>query len=355
MSSFLNARLASLEAYVPGEQPAGREYIKLNANESPYPPSPGVERAVRESAGRMNFYPDAACRSLRAALAARYGLRPENVMVTDGSDDILNFCFMGFCEHGVAYPAVSYGFYEVFAALHGVESSEIPMGPGLTVEPENWERLGKTVVLANPNAQTGIALPLAGVERIVASNAGNLVVLDEAYVDFGAESAAALLGRYENLLVVRTFSKSRSLAGARLGFALGSAGIIADLERLKYSTNPYSVGLLALAAGEAALAEDGYYMEKCRLTAAERERLSSALGALGFSSTPSAANFLLTRPPEGMGAEELFLALRSRGVLVRYFGGGALSEYLRITVGSPEQNDVLLGEVESILKEAAEK
>lgn len=342
MSRFLNSRLESLEAYVPGEQPADREYIKLNANESPYPPSPGVARAVSGCAGRMNLYPDAACRGLKAALAARYDVQPENVMVTAGSDDILNFCFMGFCGRGVAYPAVSYGFYEVFADLHGVERSVIPMGPCLTIEPGRWENLGRTVVIANPNAQTGIALPLADVERIVASNASDLVVVDEAYVDFGADSAAALLGKYENLLVVRTFSKSRSLAGARLGFALGGTELIADLERLKYSTNPYSVSMASLAAGEAALAEDGYYMEKCAIIAAEREKLKSALGKMGFVSTPSMANFLLSRPPEGLPAEEIFLALRERGILVRYFGGGSLAEYLRISVGSPEQNGALL-------------
>ena len=350
MSSFLDSRLEALEAYVPGEQPDDREYIKLNANESPYPPSPGVLRAVSALAGRMNLYPDAACRGLKAALARRYGVGPENVMVTAGSDDILNFCFLGLCRHGVAYPAVSYGFYEVFSQLHGVDRREIPMGPGLTIDIAAWEGLGRTVVLANPNAQTGIALPLADIERIVAANAGELVVVDEAYVDFGAESAAKLLGKYENLLVVRTFSKSRSLAGARLGFALGEAGLIADLERIKYSTNPYSVSMLSLAAGEAALAEDSYYAEKCAIIAEEREKLKLELEKLGFSSTPSMANFLLSRPPEGVGAEELFLELRRRGILLRYFAGGALADYLRITVGSPEQNEALLRELRGVLE-----
>lgn len=355
MGAYIDDRLASLEAYVPGEQPRDREYIKLNANESPFPPSPGVLRAVSAVAGGLNMYPDAACRELKAAIAARYGVQSANVMVEDGSDNILNLCFMGFCAHGVAYPAVSYGFYSVFSALYGLDALEIPMGPGLTVEPERWLNLGRAVVIANPNAQTGIALPVPDIERIVAENPDRLVVVDEAYVDFGAESALPLVSRYKNLLVVRTYSKSRSLAGARLGFAIGDEGLIADLERLKYSVNPYSVNSLSLAAGAAALSEDGYYMEKCAIIAEEREKLHAGLKEMGFKCTPSMANFVLAEPPEGAEAERLFLALRARGILVRYFGGGALARCLRITIGSPEQNAALLAALPGAIEEVGRR
>ena len=354
MGAYIDERLAALAAYVPGEQPRDREYIKLNANESPFPPSPGVIRAVSEAAAGLNMYPDAACRELKAALAARYGVESANVMVEDGSDNILNLCFMGFCGRGVAYPAVSYGFYSVFSALYDLDALEVPMGPGLTIEPERYLRLGRAVVIANPNAQTGIALPVADIERIVAENSGRLVVVDEAYVDFGAESALPLLGKYENLLIVRTYSKSRSLAGARLGFAIGGAGLIADLERLKYSVNPYSVSAIGLAAGTAALAEDGYYMENCRIIAEEREKLHAELQKRGFRCTPSRANFVLAMPPEGCAAESLFRAVRARGVLVRYFGGGALSAYLRITIGSPGQNAALCSALDGAMEEVRE-
>lgn len=350
MSEFLNQRLRALTAYTPGEQPSDKPYIKLNANESPFPPSPGVERAVRENALKINLYPDAACRKLKAALGGIYGLEPDRVMITNGSDDILNFVFMGFCEHGVAYPAVSYGFYEVFSELHNIDVLTLPMNEDLSIDPNKWHNLKRTVVIANPNAQTGIALPLKEIEGIVSSNRANLVVVDEAYVDFGGESAVKLLADYDNLLVVRTFSKSRSLAGARLGFALGSRELIAELEKLKYSTNPYSVSYLSLAAGVAALEEDDYYMANCAVIASERDKLSAALAVYGFVSTPSNANFLLSRPPKGVSAEQMFLALRSRGILVRYFSGGALSEYLRITIGSPEQNAALLREIGAILE-----
>lgn len=355
MGAYIDERLAALAAYVPGEQPRDREYIKLNANESPFPPSPGVIRAVSEAAAGLNMYPDAACRELKAAIAARYGVQSANVMVEDGSDNILNLCFMGFCAHGVAYPAVSYGFYSVFSALYGLDALEIPMGPGLTVEPERWLNLGRAVVIANPNAQTGIALPVPDIERIVAANPDRLVVVDEAYVDFGAESALPLVSRYKNLLVVRTYSKSRSLAGARLGFAIGDEGLIADLERLKYSVNPYSVNSLSLAAGAAALSEDGYYMGKCAIIAEEREKLHAGLKEMGFKCTPSMANFVLAEPPEGAEAERLFLALRARGILVRYFGGGALSRCLRITIGSPEQNAALLAALPGAIEEVGRR
>ena len=249
MSRYMNPRYAALEAYVPGEQPKG-EFIKLNANESPYPPSPGVLEAVRGAEGTaLNMYPDAACRALDAALAESLGVGPENILCANGSDDILNFCFMAYGQSGALFPEITYGFYEVFCALHGIEARRAPMHEGLALDPADYFDAGRLVVIANPNAQTGVEMPLAGVEAIVRNNPGNVVVVDEAYVAFGGESALPLTKKYPNVLVVRTFSKSRSMAGARLGFAVGGAELIADLSKLKYSTNPYSVNRTALAAG----------------------------------------------------------------------------------------------------------
>ena len=350
MGAYIDERIASLEAYVPGEQPRDREYIKLNANESPFPPSPGVLRAVSAAAGGLNMYPDAACRELKAAIAARYGVQSANVMVEDGSDNILNLCFMGFCAHGVAYPAVSYGFYSVFSALYGLDALEIPMGPGLTVEPERWLNLGRAVVIANPNAQTGIALPVPDIERIVAANPDRLVVVDEAYVDFGAESCVPMIYRYDNLLVTQTMSKSRSLAGGRVGYALGSPELIADLNRVKYSFHPYNVNRLSIAAGAAAVADEAYF---AACTAAIRQTRAWTVGELenlGFTVLPSQANFVFAKHQQLPG-ETLYRKLKENGILVRWFDADRIRDYVRITIGSMEQMETLVEELTAILEE----
>ena len=346
MSRYINPRYAALEAYVPGEQPKG-EFIKLNANESPYPPSAGVLEAVRGAEGTaLNMYPDAACRELGAALAQSLGVGPENILCANGSDDILNFCFMAFGQNGAIFPEITYGFYEVFCALHGIEARRAPMREGLALEPADYFDAGRLVVIANPNAQTGVEMPLAGVEAIVRNNPGNVVVVDEAYAAFGGESALPLTKKYPNVLVARTFSKSRSMAGARLGFAVGPAELIADLNKLKYSTNPYSVNRTALAAGIAAVRDNAYYEANCAKIAGTRDSFAEALKGRGWYLTNSKANFVLAKPPEG-GAKELQEALKGRGILVRYLGG-ALSEYLRITIGTPEQMETLLAAIDSI-------
>ena len=347
MGAYIDERLAALAAYVPGEQPQDREYIKLNANESPFPPSPGVIRAVSEAAAGLNMYPDAACRELKAALAARYGVESANVMVEDGSDNILNLCFMGFCGRGVAYPAVSYGFYSVFSALYGLDALEVPMGPGLTIEPERFLRLGRTVVIANPNAQTGIALSLEDMERIIKSNPNNVVIVDEAYVDFGAESCLPLIDKYDNLLIVRTMSKSGALAGARIGYCVGNKELIADIKTIKYSFNPYNVGTMAQAAGEAAARDKAYYAKKTGEVIKNRSALCRGLDALGMEYLPSKSNFVLAKKA-GMSGEELYLKLKDKGVLVRHFGG-RIADYIRITVGSGEEIGTLLACLKEIL------
>ncbi len=349
MSRYLDSKFAALLPYVPGEQPKDRPYIKLNANESPYPPSPLVLEALRsEEAAALNLYPDAACRELTALLAEHLGVGEGNILLANGSDDILNFCFLAFCERGVVFPDISYGFYEVFADLYHIDVLRPKMGAGLTIDPADYTGTGRCVVIANPNAQTGVALPLEAVEGIVKGSPESVVVVDEAYVDFGGETAVPLVGKYENVLVVRTFSKSASLAGARLGYAVGPEELIEDLKKLKYSTNPYSVNRTALIAGAAAIRDWSYSAENCRSIASERERLASELKARGFELTYSRTNFVLAKP-RGIGAKEYMEALRERGILIRYLGG-PLADRVRITIGTPGQMDALLEATDEILK-----
>lgn len=349
MSRYLDSKFAALLPYVPGEQPKDRPYIKLNANESPYPPSPLVLEALRsEEAAALNLYPDAACRELTALLAEHLGVGEGNILLANGSDDILNFCFLAFCERGVVFPDISYGFYEVFADLYHIDVLRPKMGAGLTIDPADYTGTGRCVVIANPNAQTGVALPLEAVEGIVKGSPESVVVVDEAYVDFGGETAVPLVTKYENVLVVRTFSKSASLAGARLGYAVGPEELIEDLKKLKYSTNPYSVNRTALIAGAAAIRDWSYSAENCRSIASERERLASELKARGFELTDSRTNFVLAKP-RGIGAKEYMEALRERGILIRYLGG-PLADRVRITIGTPGQMDALLEATDEILK-----
>ena len=336
MSRYLDSKFASLAPYVPGEQPKDRDYIKLNANESPYPPSPAVLEALRSpEAAALNLYPDAACRELSSLIAAQFGLGEGNVLLANGSDDILNFCFLAFCEKGVVFPDISYGFYEVFADLYHIDALRPKMGEGLTIDPRDYTGTGRCVVIANPNAQTG-------------GSPESVVVVDEAYVDFGGETAAPLVEKYPNVLVVRTFSKSASLAGARLGYALGAEALIEDLKKLKYSTNPYSVNRTALCAGAAAIRDWACCAANCRRIAFERRRLTAELVKRGFELTDSSANFVLARPCL-IGAREYMESLREHGILIRYLGG-ALSDWVRITIGTPEQMDALLAATDEILK-----
>ena len=351
MSRYLNERYQAMEAYTPGEQPRDMRYVKLNTNENPYPPAPGVIEAVAAQASLLQLYPDPVCADLRDALAARYGVRRENVFVSNSSDDILNFAFMAYagCSRRAYCPDISYGFYPVYARLHGAEYREIPLKEDFSVDPADYMNLDGFIAIANPNAPTGIALSAAQIEGIVQANPDQAVLIDEAYVDFGAESCLPLTAKYDNLLVVQTFSKSRSMAGARLGYAIGNAALIADLERVKYSTNPYSVNRMTLAAGLATLAADGYYMENCRRVIETREAYVPKLKALGFELLPSLANFVFARHP-GIEGGELYRQLKARGVLVRHFTVPRISDYLRITIGTPEQMDVLLEKTREILK-----
>ena len=352
MSRFFSAKYDALTPYVPGEQPKDMRYVKLNTHESPFPPVPAVVEAAAEAARHGELYSDPTCSSIRQALAARYGTDPDEVTATNGSDEALNFAFMAFCdaEHPAAFPDVTYGFYPVFAAANGVPYREIPLNPDFTVDPADYLGTHETLFLANPNAPTGIALPVSVIEEIVRSNPDRVVVVDEAYVDFGAESAVPLIHRYDNLLVVGTFSKSRSLAGARLDFAFGCRELIRDLETLRNSTNPYNVNRMTMAAGVASLAADDINAENCRVIRENREKYAGELKKLGFALTDSSANFLFARHPSLDGGE-LYRKLKSRGILIRHWDGERIRQYNRITVGTAGQMDALVAAVRDILKE----
>ncbi len=353
MSKFLNDSLKSLESYTPGEQPRDKKYIKLNTNESPYPPSPEVIGAVsKNEVADLRLYSDPLCKTLKEKLAARYEVLPENVFVSNGSDESLNFYFMAFCSESspVVFPEISYGFYKVFAELYGISYETIPLKADFSIDASDYISIHKNIVIANPNAPTGLTLSLSDIERIVSSNPENIVLIDEAYVDFGGESAVSLTKKYDNLLVVQTFSKSRSLAGARLGYAIGNAEIIKDLEKIKYSTNPYNVNRLTLVAGCAAIDSDNYFMENCQRIIDTRAYTSRRLTELGFYCIPSKANFIFAKSDKISG-QALYEKLKEKGVLVRHFTSPSICEFNRITIGTQEEMETFIEKVKECLYE----
>ena len=311
MSRFLSGKYSSLTPYTPGEQPKERKYIKLNTNESPFPPSKKAVEASRRAAESLELYSDPEIKRLTEKIAEMCRVAPECVICTNGSDEILNFAFMAFCdrEHPAVFPDITYGFYPVFAELNGVPYKEIPLREDFTVNVDDYVGINKNIFIANPNAPTGISISLDEIERIVSSNPDNIVVIDEAYVDFGGESAVALTQKYDNLLVTQTFSKSRSMAGARLGFGIASEAIIADLNTIRYSTNPYNVNSMTLAAGYGVLCDEQYTKDNCKKIAENREWFVSELKKLGYETLPSLANFVFAKN-ERLGGRETYLKLK---------------------------------------------
>ncbi len=352
MSRFFSEKYKGLVPYVPGEQPKERKYIKLNTNESPFPPSPRAVEYAAKAAESLQLYSDPECRTLLPKMAEFYGVSTKEILLTNGSDEILNFAFMAFCDAKTpaAFADITYGFYKVFAALNNVPYVEIPLREGFLLAPEDYYGLGKTIFIANPNAPTGIALKRDEIEVILQKNPDNVVVIDEAYVDFGAESCVPLTRKYKNLLVTQTFSKSRSLAGGRLGFGIGCEELIADLNTVKYSTNPYNVNAMTMAAGVGTMEDGEYTRRNCEIVMENRAYLSAELEKMGFVMTDSKTNFLFAAHPAVPG-EELYRALRERGILVRHFTAPAIANYNRITIGTRAQMEALVSAVREILEE----
>ena len=349
MSRFLSQQYRSLEAYTPGEQPRDTQYIKLNTNESPYPPAPSVVAAVTpEQVELLRLYSDPTARELKEKLAGLYAVKPENVFVSNGSDEVLNFAFMAFGGQGVVFPDISYGFYEVYAELYRLDYEKIPLEQDFSLDYEKYCDRNKMVVIANPNAPIGISIPVWQIEEILKRNPDSLVLIDEAYVDFGGQSALPLIAKYDNLLVVRTFSKSRNLAGGRLGYAFANPAIIADLEKIKYSTNPYNINRLTLLLGAATVDAEDYYREKCGEIIKTRTWTAKQLEKLGFFVLPSDTNFLFAKTRK-MDGGQLYETLKSRGILVRHFGNPKISQYNRITIGTREQMEVLINTLKEVL------
>ena len=353
--AFWSPRIGALEPYVPGEQPRIANLVKLNTNENPYPPSPLAIDAIQQAAANgLERYPDPASLALREAVARRHGLQADQVFAGNGSDEVLAHAFFAFFQQAerLLMPDVSYSFYRVYAQLYGIDCELLPVDPGLCIDVDAMAARARGgcagLVIANPNAPTGIGLPLARIEQLLAACPERVVLVDEAYVDFGGESALPLIGKYPNLLVVQTLSKSRSLAGLRVGFACGQAHLVEALVRVKDSFNSYPLDRLATAGAVAALEDEVWFQTTRDKVVDTREGLSLQLEDLGFEVLPSQANFVFARHPE-RDAAELAALLRERAVLVRHFRQPRIAQYLRISIGTREQCGVLVQALESIL------
>lgn len=352
---YWSPTIRELAPYVPGEQPRLPDIVKLNTNENPYPPSPQVLAAVRAAADdNLRLYPPPEADELKAAIAAYHRVAADQVFVGNGSDEVLAHAFLGLLDHGrpVWFPDITYSFYPVYCRLYGIPWSEVPLTADYAIDLADYcgDGNGGTggIVIANPNAPTGRALPRADIAALAAANRDAVVLVDEAYVDFGAESAVPLIADHPNLLVVQTLSKSRALAGLRLGFAIGDAGLIQALDRVKNSFNSYPLDRLAIAGGIAAFADEAWFQAQRQRIIASREALVGALAGLGFEVLPSAANFVFARHPR-CGGRELYEGLRRRAVLVRHFEKPRIAQFLRITVGTEAQHQRLLAALGELL------
>ena len=350
MSRFLSESKKRLVPYTPGEQPKTRKFLKLNTNESPFPPSPKAQQCAAEALGTLELYSDPTCAALVKKACALFGVEEDEILFTNGSDEILNFAFMAFCDaaHPAVFPDITYGFYPVFADVNGVPYREIPLDDNFRICVEDYTPAKGTVFIANPNAPTGTALTLSQIETILKANPDNVVVMDEAYVDFGAESAVGLIHRYDNLLVTRTFSKSRSMAGARLGFGIACKELIRDLNTMKYSTNPYNVNAVTMAAGIGALQDEAYTQKNIQTIIENRTYTVEGLQKIGFAVLPSQTNFIFAKHPD-IGGEKLYAALKEKGILVRHFNKERIKAFNRITIGTKEQMQILIHTITEIL------
>lgn len=352
MSKFFVESLQSLEAYTPGFQPKNSDIIKLNTNENPFPPSPEIEGILVDVSKTLHLYNDPTCQTLKEVFAKNYDISEDQVIFSNGSDEILAFAFQAFCDKNtqICFPEISYGFYEVFAELYRIPYEKIHLKDDLSIKVSDYFSKNKTILIANPNAPTGICLGLSDLELILNTNQEHVVIIDEAYIDFGGESAICLINKFDNLLVTGTFSKSRNLAGARLGYAVGNKDLIADLNRIKFSFNPYNVNAMTQAIGVASLENDAYFKECCNTVIESREYLLKELDKLGFTTLDSKANFVFTKHPFFHG-KELLDGLLEKNILVRHFSKDKISDFVRITIGTRKNMEILV----EILKELVEK
>lgn len=344
MSKFWSPFVHNLVPYVPGEQPKMTRLVKLNTNENPYGPSPKALAAMREQiSDDLRLYPDPNCDLLKQAVADYYGVQANQVFVGNGSDEVLAHAFQAFFQHGkpLLFPDISYSFYPVYCGLYGVEPKQIPLDENFAINLEDYRQDNGGIIFPNPNAPTGRLLTLEAIEQLLEHNTDSLVLVDEAYIDFGGQTAIALLNQYPNLLVVQTLSKSRALAGMRVGLAVGQPELIEALERIKNSFNSYPLDRVALAGAAASFADREYFEQTCSKVIASREAMVSELTALGFEVLPSAANFVFARHPQ-QDAGELAAKLREQGIIVRHFRQPRIEQFLRITVGTDEQNAELI-------------
>ena len=350
MSKFWSPFVKALVPYVPGEQPKLTNLVKLNTNENPYGPSPKALAAMQaELNDNLRLYPDPNGERLKRAVADYYHVRPEQVFVGNGSDEVLAHVFHGLFQHGkpLLFPDVTYSFYPVYCGLYGIDYETIALDDRFQIEVADYARPNGGIIFPNPNAPTGCLLALEAIEQLLQANPDSVVVVDEAYIDFGGESAIALVDRYPNLLVTQTLSKSRSLAGLRVGLAVGHPDLIEALERIKNSFNSYPLDRIAIAGAAAAFEDRAYFEQTCQQVIASREAVTVAMQALGFEVLPSAANFIFARHPQN-DAAALAAGLREHGVIVRHFKMGRIDQFLRISVGAPEQNQALLDALKRI-------
>ncbi len=352
MSRFFSKKYDNLIPYVPGEQPQERKYIKLNTNESPFAPSKFAIKLAKAQLKKLNLYSDPDQKVLTSVLAKKYGVKESQVILTNGSDEVLNFCFMAYCDEKTPaiFPDITYGFYKVFADLNRIDYEEIPLKDDLSLDVNDYMDKKGTIFIANPNAPTGKAVALSDIEKLVNHNKDRIVVIDEAYVDFGGESAVKLVDKYDNLIVTQTFSKSRQMAGARLGFGIANEAIISDLNAIKFSTNPYNVNRMTALSGVGAILDEQYFSKCCQKIIENRLWTKENLEQLGFNVLDSKTNFLFITHPKISG-ENLYTALKEQGILVRHFKNERIKDYNRVTIGDKKQMKIFIEKIKQIMED----
>lgn len=352
MSRFFSQKYSQLIPYTPGEQPKDNKYIKLNTNESPFKPSKKAIKLAKTQAKRLNLYPDPTCSILIREMAKTFCVKENQIILGNGSDEILNYIFLAYCDNnkGAVFADITYGFYSVQADLLGVKYKKIPLKEDFSICVEDYFNAGNVIFIANPNAPTGINLSLSDVEKVLINNKDDIVVIDEAYVDFGGDSAIKLIDKYQNLIVVQTFSKSRSMAGARLGMAFANENLIQDLNSIKYCINPYNVNKMTMCAGVGVMRDQRYTLLNCKKIISAREWTVCELSKLGFTCLPSKTNFIFAKHCK-LGGEFIYKKLKENNILVRYFSSERIKDFNRITIGTKKQMEVFVDTIKQIVKE----